>query len=306
MKQFIDEYLTHLKFEKNLSDNTIAAYRRDLNKFSFFVKERDISDVDEISAQTVSEYFNNLRKSETASSSAARNLSSIKGFFKFLAANNYVHKDPTEKLTSMRVERKLPETLSVAEVEKILQQPDTSVKLGIRDRALLELLYSSGLRVSELTGLKISDIFFDEEVLRIFGKGSKERIVPFGSSAKKHLLEYLKNSRPLLEKKSKSGNFVFLNSRGGKLSRMSVWQIVNKYVKQAGIKKDVHPHTFRHSFATHLIEGGADLRAVQEMLGHADISTTQIYTHIDRNFIRQEYLEHHPLEKMNRTKKEKP
>jgi integrase/recombinase XerD len=199
----------------------------------------------------------------------------------------------------MRAERKLPQVLSIEEIDLILKQPDLTDKYGIRDRAILELLYSSGLRVSELINLKISDIFFDEELLRIFGKGSKERIVPFGQSAKKQLTEYLQKSRPLLEKRDKSKNFVFLNSRGGKLSRMSIWQIVNKYVKQAKILKEVHPHTFRHSFATHLIEGGADLRAVQEMLGHADISTTQIYTHIDRDFVRQEYIEHHPMEKLN-------
>ncbi len=300
MMEFVDEYLTVLKFEKNLSENTIAAYKRDLMKFIDFAKtKKKVSDVDEITHETVSEYFNYLRKTEIAVSSSARNLSSLKGFFKYLDANNYVRRDPTEKLLPMRTERKLPEVLSVEETEKILNAPDTSNKLGLRDRAILELLYSSGLRVSELTNLKIPDIFFDEEVLRILGKGSKERIVPFGQSAEKFLKEYLYKSRPLLEKRNRSENFVFLNSRGGKLSRMSIWQIVNKYVKQAGITKEVHPHTFRHSFATHLIEGGADLRAVQEMLGHADISTTQIYTHIDRDFIRQEYKEHHPLEKNN-------
>lgn len=300
MMEFVDEYLTVLKFEKNLSENTIAAYKRDLMKFIDFAKtKKKVSDVDEITHKTVSEYFNYLRKTEIAVSSSARNLSSLKGFFKYLDANNYVRRDPTEKLLPMRTERKLPEVLSVEETEKILNAPDTSNKLGLRDRAILELLYSSGLRVSELTNLKIPDIFFDEEVLRILGKGSKERIVPFGQSAEKFLKEYLYKSRPLLEKRNRSENFVFLNSRGGKLSRMSIWQIVNKYVKQAGITKEVHPHTFRHSFATHLIEGGADLRAVQEMLGHADISTTQIYTHIDRDFIRQEYKEHHPLEKNN-------
>jgi integrase/recombinase XerD len=298
MREFVKEYLATLRYEKNLAENTIQSYRRDLEKFLDFISGKNVNDVAEIETRHLADFFDALRKSNATNSTSARNLSSLKGFFKFLDKRGYIKKNPTEKLLPMRTERKLPEVLSVNEVEAILKQPNTSEKLGLRDSAILELLYSSGLRVSELTDLKISDIFFDEEVLRIFGKGSKERVVPFGKSARKRLEEYLLKSRPLLEKRNKSGNYVFLNSRGGKLSRMSVWQIVNKYVKQAEITKEVHPHTFRHSFATHLIEGGADLRAVQEMLGHADISTTQIYTHIDRDFIKQEYLEHHPLEKM--------
>jgi integrase/recombinase XerD len=298
MREFVKEYLATLRYEKNLAENTIQSYRRDLEKFLDFISGKNVNDVAEIETHHLADFFDALRKSNATNSTSARNLSSLKGFFKFLDKRGYIKKNPTEKLLPMRTERKLPEVLSVNEVEAILKQPNTSEKLGLRDSAILELLYSSGLRVSELTDLKISDIFFDEEVLRIFGKGSKERVVPFGKSARKRLEEYLLKSRPLLEKRNKSGNYVFLNSRGGKLSRMSVWQIVNKYVKQAEITKEVHPHTFRHSFATHLIEGGADLRAVQEMLGHADISTTQIYTHIDRDFIKQEYLEHHPLEKM--------
>ena len=298
MREFVKEYLATLRYEKNLAENTIQSYRRDLEKFLDFISGKNVNDVAEIETHHLADFFDALRKSNATNSTSARNLSSLKGFFKFLDKRGYIKKNPTEKLLPMRTERKLPEVLSINEVEAILKQPNTSEKLGLRDSAILELLYSSGLRVSELTDLKISDIFFDEEVLRIFGKGSKERVVPFGKSARKRLEEYLLKSRPLLEKRNKSGNYVFLNSRGGKLSRMSVWQIVNKYVKQAEITKEVHPHTFRHSFATHLIEGGADLRAVQEMLGHADISTTQIYTHIDRDFIKQEYLEHHPLEKM--------
>ena len=297
MTEFVDEYLTVLKYEKNLSDNTVAAYRHDLEKFTDYAEKKGVTDWDEVTSEILSAYFEELRKADVAKSSAARNLSSLKGFFKYLDANGYVRSDPTEKLLPMRAERKLPEVLSVEEVEVIFKRPAIAEKLGLRDRTILELLYSSGLRVSELTNLKISDIFFDEEVLRIVGKGSKERIVPFGQSTKHWLTEYLRKSRPLLEKRNRSGNYVFLNVRGGRLSRMSVWQIVHKYVAEAGIKKEVHPHTFRHSFATHLIEGGADLRAVQEMLGHADISTTQIYTHIDRDFVRQEYIEHHPLEK---------
>ncbi len=166
--------------------------------------------------------------------------------------------------------------------------------MGLRDKAILETFYACGLRVSELINLKLSDLFFEEEIIRAFGKGSKERLIPIGSSAREWITNYLKQSRPLLQKKMKSENYLFLNSRGSKFSRMGIWKIVERYVKEAGIEKEVHPHTFRHSFATHLLEGGADLRAVQEMLGHADISTTQIYTHIDREYIKQVHKDFHP------------
>ncbi len=199
-----------------------------------------------------------------------------------------------EKVSAPKVSKSLPNVLNINEIESILSEPDVSKKLGLRDKALLETFYACGLRVSELINLKISDLFLKEEMIRVFGKGSKERFVPIGSSAIKWIEEYLKNSRPLLEKKAKSQHVLFLNSRGTKLSRMGVWKIVDKYAKLAGIKKEVHPHTFRHSFATHLLEGGADLRAVQEMLGHVDISTTQIYTHIDRDYIKQVHRDFHP------------
>jgi integrase/recombinase XerD len=199
-----------------------------------------------------------------------------------------------ERLSAPKVSKGLPIVLNVNEVEKILDCPDTSTKLGLRDKALIEMFYACGLRVSELINLKVGDLFFNEEVIRVFGKGSKERLVPIGSSAIKWIEQYLNKSRPLLVKKTKSENFLFLNHRGTKLSRMGIWKIVNQNVEAAGIKKEVHPHTFRHSFATHLIEGGADLRAVQEMLGHADISTTQIYTHLDRDYIKQMHRDFHP------------
>jgi integrase/recombinase XerD len=218
----------------------------------------------------------------------------LRGFFSYLYANKYIEKDPTEKISPAKVVRKLPEVLSFNEIEKILEQPDTNQKLGLRDKSILELFYSSGLRVSELIELKISDLFLDDEVIRVLGKGSKQRIVPIGSSAVNWLKEYMVKSRPHLEQRIKSKNYIYLNSRGTKLSRMGVWKIVERYANQAGINKEVHPHTFRHSFATHLLEGGADLRAVQEMLGHSDISTTQIYTHIDREYVKQVHRDFHP------------
>jgi len=221
-------------------------------------------------------------------------LSSFRGFFKYLIRNQYIQNNPVESFQTTKTKRRLPTVLSIEEVDRILSLPDLTSKYGLRDKALLEICYSSGLRVSEVINLKINDVYFDEEILRILGKGDKLRLVPIGSVAQKWLKEYLLNSRPSLEKKMKSANIVLLNSRGTKLSRMGVWKIFNKYAKAANIEKEIHPHTFRHSFATHLVEGGADLRAVQEMLGHSDISTTQIYTHIDREFIKQVHHDFHP------------
>jgi len=294
MEKFLKEYLTILRFEKNLSENTIQSYEIDLKKFFTFLEKKNVNDLNDVTAEIISSYFDEQRKLGIDTATVARYMSSIKGFWKYLQDSNYVEKNPTEKLYSVRKSRKLPAVLSFEEIEKILQAVNTNDYLGIRDKAILELFYSSGLRVSELINLKISDLFFEEEVIRVFGKGSKERIVPIGQSAIFWINEYLKSSRPLLEKKMKSQNFLFLNKRGTKLSRMWIWKIFNFYANQAGIKKEIHPHTFRHSFATHLLERGADLRAVQEMLGHADISTTQIYTHIDREYIKQVHRDHHP------------
>ncbi len=199
-----------------------------------------------------------------------------------------------EKLAAPKLSKNLPSVLTVEEVDKLLSKPDINEKFGLRDKSLLEVFYACGLRVSELINLKLSSLYFNEEIIRVFGKGSKERLVPIGQSAMDWTEKYIKQSRPLLIKGIKSENYLYLNSRGSKLSRMGIWKIVNKYAKEAEIQKEVHPHTFRHSFATHLLEGGADLRAVQEMLGHADISTTQIYTHIDREYIKQEHKQFHP------------
>ena len=208
--------------------------------------------------------------------------------------NKYIEENPIERLSSPKLSKNLPMVLTVEEINSIINIPDINTKLGLRDKALLEVLYACGTRVTEIINLKISDLFFKEEIIRVFGKGSKERIVPIGSSAIYWVKEYFLKSRPLLEKKMMSENIVFLNNRGMKLSRMGVWKMINKYTFEAGINREVHPHTFRHSFATHLLEGGADLRAVREMLGHADISTTQIYTHIDRDYIKQVHKEFHP------------
>ncbi len=294
MEIFLKEYLATLKLERNLSGNTVSSYKNDITSLLSFLEALSITDPSQVSKKELNSFFSSLNKTGLSSNSAARYYSSIKGFFRYLFAQNYIKENPMEKVSSPKLKKGLPLVLSINEVDSILSRPDTSDVLGLRDKALLELLYACGVRVSELLGLKVSDLFFNEEMIRVFGKGSKERLVPIGSSAIKWITEYLIKSRPMLEKKHKSENFLFLNKRGTKLSRMGIWKIVDKYVKDAGIKKEVHPHTFRHSFATHLLEGGADLRAVQEMLGHADISTTQIYTHIDREYIKQMHKDFHP------------
>ncbi len=294
MEIFLKEYLTTLKLERNLSGNTVSSYKNDISSLLSFLETFGITDPSCINKKDLNSFFSSLNKTGLSSNSAARYYSSIKGFFRYLFIQNYIKENPMERVSSPKLKKGLPLVLSVTEVDSILARPDTSNVLGLRDKALLELLYACGVRVSELLGLKVSDLFFNEEMIRVFGKGSKERLVPVGRSAVKWVKEYLIKSRPMLEKKHKSENFLFLNQRGTKLSRMGIWKVVDKYVKDAGIKKKIHPHTFRHSFATHLLEGGADLRAVQEMLGHADISTTQIYTHIDREYIKQMHKDFHP------------
>ncbi len=294
MNIFLKEYLGVLKLEKNLSPNTVVSYKNDITALIRFLEDRKITDPSNVSHRHLTDFFKSLYEMGLSSTSAARYYSSIKGFFKYLYLSNYIKDNPVEKVASPKLNKNLPEVLTVAEVDAILDRPDTRDKLGLRDKAILELFYACGLRVSELINIKISSLSFSEQVIRVTGKGSKERLVPIGRSAIEWIEQYLKRSRTLLEKKMKSENYLFLNSRGTKLSRMGIWKIVGRYAEEAGINREVHPHTFRHSFATHLLEGGADLRAVQEMLGHADISTTQIYTHIDRDFIKQVHKQFHP------------
>lgn len=291
---FLKEYLTVLEFEKNLSENSVESYRTDLVNFLEFCSEASIKDLSEITYSHISDFLYSLKNRGISAATTARYSSSIRGFFKYLESAEYIEKNPASNISSTKKERDLPVVLTIEEVEKILSLPETGEKLGLRDKAMLELLYSSGLRVSELINLKNGDLHFDDELVRILGKGLKYRIVPVGSSAVEWVTKYIKHSRPFLEKKGKSLNYVFLNNRGTKLSRMGIWKMINYYTNEAGITKKVHPHTFRHSFATHLLNGGADLRSVQEMLGHSDISTTQIYTHIDKDYIIQVHKDFHP------------
>ena len=294
MNSFLNEYLSGLELERNLSRNTVASYKNDLSTLLIFLENKGIDDPSDIETNHLNSFFKSMTNLGLSSTSSARYHSSLKGFFKYLFLNEYIKKNPMDKVLPPKRAKSLPAVLSFEEIDKILQQPKTDNKLGLRDKAILEIMYACGLRVSELIVLHVSDLYLSEEIIRVFGKGSKERFVPVGSSAIKWVKEYLKNGRPLLSKKLKSENILFLNSRGTKLSRMGLWKIVQKYAHEAGIKKEIHPHTFRHSFATHLLEGGADLRAVQEMLGHVDISTTQIYTHIDREYIKQVHKDFHP------------
>ncbi|MDQ3020270.1 MAG: site-specific tyrosine recombinase XerD [Bacteroidota bacterium] len=293
-------YINYLRTEKSLSENTISSYTSDLDKFlSYIENEKLISTLKKISGDSVNDFLKFLYSSGTkldkkySSKSISRTISSLKSFFKYIESEKIIAFNPAENLETPRSSRVLPEVLSIEEADSILSKPDIENKLGLRDKALLETMYASGLRVSEAINLEISNVFFDEEFIRVFGKGSKERIVPIGKTALKFITEYINKSRSLLKKK-KSDNYLFLNFRGGKLSRMGILNILKKHCLNAGIKKNVHPHTLRHSFATHLLQGGADIRVIQEMLGHSDISTTQIYTHIDKDYLIEVHKTFHP------------
>lgn len=287
-------YLDFLRLEKSLSKHSIASYSFDIAKYRAFLGERGITNGARVTDEHVQAFVSSLHARGLSPRSIARALSAVRGFHRFLVGEDQADDDPTQIVDSPKRTRPLPEVLSIYEVDAILQQPDVSARLGIRDRAILETLYATGIRVSELVNLRQSEVLFDEGLVRVFGKGSKERLVPIGRSAQRWIRKYQKNTRIHLKKAGKSQDFLFLNVRGTKLTRMSIWKIIVQYARSAGITKAVHPHTFRHSFATHLLEGGADLRAVQEMLGHADISTTQIYTHIDREYLKEVHRTFHP------------
>lgn len=289
------KFILFINLEKSLSENTTASYKLDLIKFRNFLKEQNVGTFEDVQ-QAHLEKFLNFIKGNKASSNA-RMLSSLRQMFDHLLNTEKSSKlkvNPLEYFDTPKLERKLPDVLTIAEIDKILAKPDENDKLGLRDKVILEVMYACGLRVSEVIDLKTSSIFESDEVVRVFGKGSKERIVPIAKSTLEWIKIYKKTSRKKLNKKNTGEEYLFLNWRGKKLSRMAIWDIINKYSKLAGIQKSIHPHIFRHSFATHLLEGGADLRSIQEMLGHADISTTQIYTHIDITYLKQVHKEFHP------------
>ena len=298
-KQELDLYLQVIKLEKGLAGNSIVSYENDLNRYlQFLLVEKKITDLAGVTLSHIEDFLNYLIDHELLSaSSLARNISSIRGFHEFAVVEGITAANPAELIELPKKAKKLPEILDPQEIEAMLETPDTEKPAGIRDKAILECLYGTGMRVSELTDLETDRLFFEIGFIRVIGKGSKERLVPVGEIAQEALEHYIEQARPLFfnpKKADKAKNKVFLNQRGGALTRMSIWNIVQKAAKEADIKKKVYPHIFRHSFATHLLEGGADLRAVQEMLGHASILTTEIYTHVDRSLLHQTHKQFHP------------
>lgn len=286
-------FMDYVHLEQGLAENTVSAYSRDLDRYAAVLDARGVRTPVDASRADVSALLQLLGDLGLEASSVARNLTAVRMFHRFLQTEGVIENDPTEHMKSPKLGRKLPDVLNIYEVERLLLGPDVETPLGLRDRALLEMLYGAGLRVSELTGLERSHLLFDLEVVRVIGKGSRERIVPIGTEGVEWVNRYLTGARVDLSRPA-SGDTVFLNFRGGPMSRMGVWKILRRYVQDAGIRKTVSPHTMRHSFATHLLEGGADLRAVQEMLGHVDISTTQIYTHVDREYLKEVHRTFHP------------
>ena len=289
----LERFHDHLAMEKGASPRTNEAYLRDVARFATFCATKGASNPASASARILREFVYHLKDLGLSPASIRRNVSAVRSYFRFMLAEGELVRDPSEKLEAPKRWRSLPEVLTVDEAEKLLQAPSLDEPFAFRDRAMLELAYGAGLRVSEWISLGVKDVLMEEHLLRVFGKGSKERLVPIGRKAIGAVAIYLRELRPKLEKGQGKG-VLFLNARGEPLSRMGAWKILRKYVDQAGITKPVSPHTLRHSFATHLLEGGADLRAVQEMLGHADISTTQIYTHVDREFLRSVHRQFHP------------
>lgn len=291
----IELFHLYLELEKSLSDNTVKSYEFDIHKFKDFLTNIKVSSFTEVNESHIEKFLAYLKKEYKASTSA-RILSALRQFYDFMINSGHLSDlkyNPFENFDSPKLERTLPVVLSYEEIEKIIGKIEITDSLGLRDRALIETMYACGLRVSEVINLKTSNVFADEGTVRVFGKGSKERIVPIGNEALKWIETYLIHSRKNLANKN-SEDYLFLNWRGKKLSRMTVWNIIDKYSKMAKIEKQIHPHILRHSFATHLLEGGADLRSIQEMLGHADISTTQIYTHVDITYLKEVHKASHP------------
>jgi integrase/recombinase XerD len=289
----LEQFHDYLTFERGLSGRTVSAYGRDLRRWISFVVEEGVDDPSEVTVQHLRAWVFELKDEGLAATSIRRAQSALRTYFGFLLAEGAVETDPTERLDSPRVDRRLPEFLSREETDRLLDAPDPDRRTYWRDKAVLEFLYATGVRVSELVELPISSLDLDEGFATVFGKGAKERLVPIGEPALRALRRYLRDVRPELDSGGGQGR-VFLNARGRPIRRESIWAIVKKAAERAGLNKDISPHTLRHTFATHLVEGGADLAAVQELLGHADISTTQIYTHLDRAYLRKLHARYHP------------
>jgi len=293
MKELIDTFLNYLSVERGLANNTIMSYRKDLNFYLDFLNQRHIDALSKITKNNITNFMLAQKDKGISTNSIARRLAAIRMFHRFLTRERILKSDPSNLIDSPKLWKKIPDTLSLNEVDVLLAQPDSRDKLGARDKAILETLYATGMRVSEAVNLNVDNVNLDIGFLRCIGKGNKERIIPIGKKAISSIKRYLEISRPYLLKKSGS-EFLFLNRFGKRISRQSLWKIIKRYAKCAKIKMPIKPHTLRHSFATHLLERGADLRSVQEMLGHANISTTQVYTHINKDRLKTIHRMFHP------------
>jgi integrase/recombinase XerD len=288
-------FKSYLRLERSLSANTIDAYLHDVDKLrQYFISKSDKVELTNISCEDLKSFLVWVNELGMLPPTQARVLSGLKAFFKYLVLENMIETDPSALLESPKINRKLPDTLNIIEINNIIEAIDLSKPEGMRNKAILEILYGCGLRVSELTGLRISNLYLDIDFIKILGKGNKERLVPIGTDAVKYLRIFIDEIRVHIKVKRGNEDFVFLNNRGNPISRVMVFIIIKDLAEKLGIKKNISPHTFRHSFATHLIEGGADLRAVQEMLGHESITTTEIYTHLDRDYLRETITQFHP------------
>ena len=290
-EKFLIKYHTYISIERNLSKHSIDAYMRDLKKMSQFFNNYNIKD---IKHKNILEYISYINEFSISTRSQARIISSIRSFFKFLIYEKYIQNNPCEHIYSPKIGSRLPVVLTIEEIDQIIGSIDLSKENGERNRTIVECLYSCGLRVSELTNLKISDIIFEDNIIKVIGKGNKERIIPLSKTLKKYLVVYIDEIRSKQTLHKLHVDTLFLNRRGKGLSRVMIFTMVKVTVEASPVNKNVSPHTFRHSFATHLVEGGADLRIVQEMLGHTNITTTEIYTHLNSDFLRQEIISYHP------------
>jgi integrase/recombinase XerD len=293
MDQWLDQFLHYLIVEKGLSKNTIEAYGHGLSRFLNYLKEKGVQEVEEISKFHVRGFLLSLRKRKLSARTIVRNLVAIRTFFRFLVQEGNLEANPAENVESPKIAKTLPEILTLREIEQLLERPNLQTPLGKRDRAMLEMLYATGMRVSELTQLPIHQVNLEGGYVLLYGKGSKERIVPIGSEAMKWATLYLKESRAVLAK-GKESPFLFINRSGKSMSRQRFWKSLKDYARKAGLRKRITPHLLRHSFASHLLERGADLRSVQMMLGHVDISTTQIYTHVTGERLKKIHQQYHP------------
>lgn len=293
MNHLMDEYLNYLVVEKGVSHNTVEAYSRDLNRHLAFLREQGIDDLNRVSSDDIILYMGGLRGDGLSSKSVNRSLAAVRGFYGFLLREKHIGGNPVSQIERAKVWMRLPDTLSQSEMDRLLAQPGDRTPMAVRDKAMLELLYATGIRVSELVSLNMGSINWQVGFLVAMGKGGKERIVPIGRSAYEHLSRYVESVRPGLLK-GRTTDTLFLNRSGEAISRQGFWKIIKKYAMASGLAKRVYPHTFRHSFASHLLEGGADLRSVQTMLGHADISTTQVYTHVTKERLKDIHKKYHP------------